>query len=196
MEFGPVFYITFLSVMALFHAHNLRPFTLNPRTKPRLREQALDALAASDRDTLPKFYETDRIKDEKRLEYLRLYARFIGTISAHDLREIIIFLRLARRKLHTKLTPQKLTEDQAAVYAEFAEAWKDVPEPSDEKRGQADKRWYSFMRVALHAMTNLDESDKILYVVRERGIYNLREVKDMVNALNLVPSSALSEGML
>lgn len=201
MDFWDYFTIScwvFTTAMVIYNIRNMRPIPRHRREKTDLRGKALRRLQESGKSDFEKSMDAMVLSDKENVEYLRLFAKFIDEYSAPALISFVESLRLARMKFYTNLKSDKVTSEQMKVYSDLSKAVTDSMPPQWIKGDQKEvqKSRLTFMRTAFYAMDHMDEADRIMEIVTKRGVYDLKQVKGLMNEIDSAPNGPLNDGML
>jgi hypothetical protein len=198
MDFNPsMFTIICWSFTTVVMSHNIfvwwRPLPRSKRKMDALRKVALAKMEDADRDYHYKTFDEDRIRNEKSYEYLVLYSRLVGEYRTTTLKALASRIRHQRHGMRTFLRPLALTAQHVDVYKAFNDFSDDAAVNSGP---DGDKNYKKLERTMMYALNHLDEAEAVLTVLRERGVYELKQVKSLVKETKESPAPTLSEGML
>jgi hypothetical protein len=186
---------TFTTITMTYNAFSLWGlFPRSRKSKSKLREAALQNVKEADRTEFDKSIDQTIIEGAKSAEYLRVYVRFIKDYQALDLNVLISRIRFGRARLQTTLLPTRLTADQVAMWSKFNLIMKDFWNEGNHKAVM--KKRNDVGRIALYAMSHLDQAHDIYQLVERRRVYQLKQIKALLKEIDDSPSGALSDGTL
>lgn len=198
MDFNmSMFTIICWSLTTVVMSHNIfvwwRPLPRSKQKMDALRTAALIKMERSDREYHYKTFDEDRIRNEKSYEYLVLYSRLVGEYRTTTLRALASKIRHQRHAMRTFLRPLTLTAQHVDVYNAFSD-FNDDAEVNSGPDG--NKNYKKLERTMMYALNHLDEAESILTVLRQRGVYELKQVKSLLQEIKEAPAPTLSDGML
>lgn len=170
-----------------------KPKPVDRNEIPRLRKEALRILDECGRSDFNKGWEQTTIASERRVDNLRVYARFIGEYRVVEISSLISWMRINR----TKMKPEELTAEHMRFYSQFMEAERHhVLGHSGVQSATAwKKERTSVYKPMFYAFEHMDDSAMILSIVRDRGIFDIREIKSLLADMKS-SGGVLSDGAL
>lgn len=198
MDFWGTFTLCCWVFIALSTFHNIRNMRPRPKSKnevAELREEALRLVEDGTSSMFEKAIETAFVKEQMHVEYFRLYIRLNGKYPMIRLSNLIEKLRLARMEYRTSLTSKHLTYAHVDVFMQIRSLEvESMDSTSGTKYGKRHAR--SFTTTLLYALKHLDQADAVIAVIRDRGIYDLKQIRAFLKDAETVELGALSDGML
>jgi hypothetical protein len=186
---------SFTTVVTIYNVFSLWGlFPRSRKSKSKLREAALQNVKEADRTDFDKVMDQSIIEGTKSAESLRVFVRFIKDYQAVDLNVLITRIRFGRARLQTAILPTRLTADQVAIWSKFNSIMKEFWNGGKSK--DVIKKRNEVGRIALYAMSHLDQADDIYQLVERRRVYRLKDVKALLKEIDDSPSGALSDGAL
>lgn len=161
---------------------------------PRLRAEAIRIIQASDTNEFSRDMEITLVTGSKDVEALRIFVKFGEHCKYANLAYIVTGMRVQRMKMkpsdltldHIKLANDIDTIENNIIMSDTA---------SLTPRTALDLRTKS-RRVMYFAFQNMDQSQSILSIMRDRGITDLPQIKELLSVMKKTNNTSLSEGML
>lgn len=136
------------------------------------------------------------IAHETVVERLRAYVRFEGEFSPTTIAAVYANVRWARTQYHTVLKPSSLTAGDLKLWNEFFNLKLQLQEAHSGNKRATKKFEKDFSRTRWYTLKHREKSDAILALMRERGVYRLKDIKELMKNIEESPVAALSDGTL
>jgi hypothetical protein len=192
-----VCWVIFAACIA-YIVHFRLPRVARGKNLARLRQEALGVFDSIEMKDWEQRIFRPTLMSEKVEERLRAYVRFKGEFRPTDVAAAYANLRYARTRFMTAMNPSTMSEHHMRVFCEFHDRdglrYELAPETDDKK---VLRRFESQLtRTLWYAASHADQTEKVMTIVRERGVYRLKDIKDLLKNMDEAPAAALSDGML
>jgi hypothetical protein len=160
---------------------------------PRLRAEAIKIIEASDPNEFSREMDIPVISASKDVEVLRTFVKF-GDIARFSLINALI---CGMRYKRVKIKPSELTIEHIALVHDFMSVENGILMSGTVKTPEDASRIGSKIRsIMYYAMQNMEHSQRILSIVRDRDITDLTQVKELLSVMNKSENPPLAEGWL
>jgi hypothetical protein len=199
MSFWDIFTLCCWIFIVPTNIHNIRNMRPRPKNKhevDQLRKEALRLAEEGNSSGFDKMIDATYIKEQKHVEYFRLYVRLGGKYPMRRLTSLVEKLRISRMEYRTSLKSKNLTDAQVGVYMQIR-----TLEVDSLSRTSGDKKTFKrharrYTSILLYALKHVDQADAIIAIVEDRDILDLKQIKAFLKDTESFDLGALSEGML
>lgn len=183
-----------------------KPKPVDRHEVPRLRAEIMEVIKEQHKNDSNDFglmVDSASVKDEG-VEYLRLFAKFCKDYPLSDIRRSAVLLKKATMDQDGKTRGHGYTDYGTNVelspwHIEMMQAFTETEnsyQPQPTTRDEKFEIWSKVSEITAYAYRLPHDADKILSIVRDRGIYELETVQALLKDMETPGTGAISSGAL